>query len=167
MTPKYQPKAEQLLSFVQNVCHKDCEGCLKDKTPCKKNNPFSSKLITNLKSMIENMESRRCEENSHIIDRMILQYFISAIASMDAENKCEERSNRVYLHKEDTVPLTPEKLAQIAGRNFVPSDFMENGRLSGTQCFCNGNGEFVLDKDNVKGEKQYMQCRKCGEVSHL
>lgn len=39
-------------------------------------------------------------------------------------------------------------------------------RLDGVHCRCNGEGEFLL-RPYEPGEKNYMDCRKCGGVSHL
>lgn len=50
-------------------------------------------------------------------------------------------------------------------------------RLFGHMCNCGvdekgfSNGEFILfpldDESVMNGEKAYMQCRKCGSISHL
>lgn len=90
--------------------------------------------------------------------------------------------NKVYLHTNDTTPLTPEQIAEEANIGYSNSAPFTADMFRGPGCridgaghgYCDNNCEFVLDEltpetlsDLYLTGKRYMVCRKCGAVSHL
>ena len=80
--------------------------------------------------------------------------------------------NNVFKAEEETMPLSLTDLAyeaNLVGGKIMPSDYPS--RIQGKLCRCSNGGEFVLlpldDPGVIEGGKRYMQCRKCGEYSHL
>ena len=85
---------------------------------------------------------------------------------------CSVTENKVFQTIDGMTPLTPEELAyeaNLIGGAVSSSDYPE--RIMGEHCECSDGGEFVLsplDNPSVQeGGKRYMQCRKCGQWSHL
>ena len=83
--------------------------------------------------------------------------------------------NRVFYENGielNALDMALEANAIIKSRPFRSFDYQgKDSRVSGVMCDCFGDGEFVLfpkdHPDVVDGQKRYMQCRKCGCISHL
>ena len=78
-------------------------------------------------------------------------------------------ANKIYLPN-DNQAMSNTDLTKYWNESGYNGDYDTN-RIEGAMCNCNGDGEFeLLARDSeavLEGGKDYMQCRKCGEFSHL
>lgn len=161
----FDDDVKRLRKVVDSECH--CSGCNGENQKCLIFKQATRNQVKSLCSSIEIIKSMEGVSEEWIEERLN-EIAMGIVASTSAINrKHPNNSNRVFLEEHSPFPLAPYAIASIAKCHTTAKDYEKGGRLDGDLCYCNGNGEFVICKDNKEGDKVYMQCRKCGGYSHL
>lgn len=86
----------------------------------------------------------------------------------------EETMNLIFKNKNMNIPMTEQELANefwYGDKEKIKKYGYDISRISGDLCDCDGNGRFILEEatpeDKKIGQKRYMQCKICGNYSHL